>query len=145
MLDVLATPSLLRSVSRNCSEAADAPPHRCSWAHIARQQVLARESHGAFFLRRELLPRESEPPGNPSPRGQGWHKQFLDLPYEAPCKLNSMFYLDTAPLMKHLFPIDTSTSSLCSMIKLEYVACLLHCEIEGSGGSLEQVPYAHAI
>ena len=46
----LASPFLLRSLSKNCSEAAEAPPHRCSWAHIARKKVLARESHGAFFL-----------------------------------------------------------------------------------------------
>ena len=38
------------SLSQNCSEAAEAPPHRYSWAHIARKQVLARESQGAFFL-----------------------------------------------------------------------------------------------
>ena len=56
-LEVLAAPTLLRSLSQNCSEAADAPPHRCPWAHIARVQVLARESHGAFFLPRQLLPR----------------------------------------------------------------------------------------
>ena len=50
-LEVLATPSLLRSLSQNCSEAADAPPpHRCRWAHISRKQVLSRESHGACFF-----------------------------------------------------------------------------------------------
>ena len=40
-LEVLATPSILRSLSQNCSEASDAPPHRCPWAHIARKQVLS--------------------------------------------------------------------------------------------------------
>ena len=39
---------LSSNLSQNCSEAAEAPPHRCSWARIAREQVLARESHGAF-------------------------------------------------------------------------------------------------
>ena len=53
--EVLATPALLRSLSQNCSEAADAPPHRCPWAHMSRKQVLARESHGAFSLPRQLL------------------------------------------------------------------------------------------
>ena len=28
-------------------KADNEPPHRCLWAHIARKQVLARESHGA--------------------------------------------------------------------------------------------------
>ena len=50
-LGVLATPSLLRSLSQNCSEAADAPPpHRRRWANIARKQVLSRESHGPCFF-----------------------------------------------------------------------------------------------
>ena len=49
--------SYSHSLSQNCSEAADAPPHRCPWAHISLKQVLARESHGAFFLPRQLLPR----------------------------------------------------------------------------------------
>ena len=48
-LAVLAAPAFLRSLSRSCSEAADATPHRCPWAHIEPVQVLARESHGAFF------------------------------------------------------------------------------------------------
>ena len=49
-LEALATPSLFRSLSKNYSEAADAPPpHRCRWALIARKQVLSRESHGACF------------------------------------------------------------------------------------------------
>ena len=48
--EVFATPPLLRSLSQNCSEDADAPPRRCPWAHITRKQVLARESHGAFYL-----------------------------------------------------------------------------------------------
>ena len=40
----------LRSLSQNSSEATDAQPHRCPWAHIALKQVLARESHGACFF-----------------------------------------------------------------------------------------------
>ena len=56
-LGVLAAPTCLRSLSQNRSEAADAPPHRCPWVHIERVQVPARESHGAFFLPRQLLPR----------------------------------------------------------------------------------------
>ena len=51
---------MLRSLSQKCSEAADARPHRCPWTHIARKQVLARESNRAFFLPRQLFPRESE-------------------------------------------------------------------------------------
>jgi hypothetical protein len=47
-LEVLATPSSLRSLSQNFSEAAEAPPHRYPWTKITRKQVLARESHGAF-------------------------------------------------------------------------------------------------
>ena len=47
-LAALATPTLLRSLSQNCLCAADAPPHCCPWAHIARVQVRARESHEAF-------------------------------------------------------------------------------------------------
>ena len=42
---------------------AAAPPHRCPLAHIKLLQVLAREGHGAFFLSRQPLPRESERPG----------------------------------------------------------------------------------
>ena len=42
--EVLATPTLFRSLSRNYSEAAYAPPLRCPWAHIERVQVLARVS-----------------------------------------------------------------------------------------------------
>ena len=40
------------SLSQNCSEAAEAPPHRYSWAHIARKQVhssLARATGPVFF------------------------------------------------------------------------------------------------
>ena len=40
-------------------------------------------------------------------------------------------YLDTESLTKH-FSVDISTSSLYSTIQLEYVACLLHCELEKS-------------
>ena len=47
-LEVLATPSSLRSLSQNFSEAAEAPPHRYPWTKITRKQVLARERHGAF-------------------------------------------------------------------------------------------------
>ena len=45
-----------RSLSQNCSEAAEAPPHHSSWAHIYLNWcslVLARESH-AFFLHQSL-------------------------------------------------------------------------------------------
>ena len=35
--EVLATPTLLRIYSQNGSEVAHASPHRCPWAHIARQ------------------------------------------------------------------------------------------------------------
>ena len=51
----LATQSLLPDLSQNCSEAADAPPHRCPWGHIERVQLLAREGSGALFLPRRLL------------------------------------------------------------------------------------------
>ena len=57
-LEVLATPSLLRRVSQNGSEAAGASLHRGPWAKFSRKQVLARESHGAFSLPQHLLPRE---------------------------------------------------------------------------------------
>ena len=39
-------------------------------------QLLARESHGAFFLPRQVLPRESKRPGSLSPRCQGWPVNF---------------------------------------------------------------------
>ena len=65
----MAAPTRLRSLSHNFSEAADVPPHRWPWAHIARKHVLARESHGACFLPQQLLLRESERPDNPSPGG----------------------------------------------------------------------------
>ena len=54
----MATPPFHRSLPQNSSEAADAPPHHFTWAHIARKQLLARKSHGACFLPRQLLPRE---------------------------------------------------------------------------------------
>ena len=58
-LVVLTRPSCLRSLSQNGSEAADAPAYRCPWAHIARNQVLAPESHGAFFFCLAAKSRES--------------------------------------------------------------------------------------
>ena len=64
-LAILAATTVFRGFSQNCSETIDAPPtHRCPWAHIGRVRVLARESHGAFFLLRQLMPRKSERPGN---------------------------------------------------------------------------------
>ena len=54
-LGVLAAPASLRSLLQNCSKAADSPPHRCPWDHIGRVQVLARVSHGVFYLPRQLL------------------------------------------------------------------------------------------
>ena len=56
-LEVVATPTFLRSLWQCFSEAADAPRHRCPWANISRVQVLARESNGAFFHPRQLRPR----------------------------------------------------------------------------------------
>ena len=35
-LEVEAAPFFLRCLSQNSSKAADAPPHRCPWAHIER-------------------------------------------------------------------------------------------------------------
>ena len=84
-LEVLATPSLLRSLSQNCSKAAEAPPRRCPWAHIARVQVGARSREPrALFLPRQLLPCAK------GTAGSGWHNQFLDPLYETPYKLNSV-------------------------------------------------------
>ena len=37
----MAAPTCLRSLSRNCSEAADTPSRHCPWAHFARKQVPA--------------------------------------------------------------------------------------------------------
>ena len=82
-LEILATRTLLQSLSQNCSVAADAPPHRCQWAQILRVQVLARE-HGAFFSHFFFCLVARERPGNPSPGGQGWHNRFLDPLYWAP-------------------------------------------------------------
>ena len=58
-LEILAMPSFLRNLSQNCSEASDAPSHRCPWVNIARIQVLGRESNGAFSRPRKLLPRRN--------------------------------------------------------------------------------------
>ena len=44
-----------------------------------RKQVLSRESHGACFFPRKLLPSEIE---RPSPKGQGCTIKFLDPLYE---------------------------------------------------------------
>ena len=81
--------------SRNGSGAADASPHRCPWAHIVRVQVLARESHGAFFLSRQLLLRckwsKKGTAGQPSPGGQGWRNRFLDPLFETSYKFNPVF------------------------------------------------------
>ena len=54
---LVGSASYSRSLSQNCSKAADAPPHRYPWPHIERVPVLARESHGDFFFPRQLLPR----------------------------------------------------------------------------------------
>ena len=77
-----------------------APLNRWLWAHIERAQVLARESHGAFYLPQQLLPR---------PKGTAGQPVFLDI----------------------------CTSSLYFGIQLEYVACLMHCELEELGNHLE--------
>ena len=47
-LEVLAAPAFIRSLSQNCSEAADAQPHRCSWAHV-NICSLARATGPVFF------------------------------------------------------------------------------------------------
>ena len=77
----MAAQTRLRSLPHNCSEAADAPPHRWPWARIARKQVLARESHGACFLPRQLLPREAN---GRLREVRGGTIQFLDPLYETP-------------------------------------------------------------
>ena len=47
-LEVLATPSSLRSLSQNFSEAAEAPPRRCPWAKIARYRRSLARATGPF-------------------------------------------------------------------------------------------------
>ena len=47
-LEVLASPSSLRSLSQNFSEAAEAPPRRCPWAKIARYRRSLARATGPF-------------------------------------------------------------------------------------------------
>ena len=89
-LEVLVMPTLLRSLSLSCSEAADAQPRRCPWAHVRLHVYkcsLARAMF--FFLPRQLLPRCNI--FKKSPRSQGWHNHILGPLYSTPYKLNSMF------------------------------------------------------
>ena len=78
-LGVLAAPTSLQNLSYFFSEAADAPPHRCPRVYTGPAQVLARESHGVFFLPRQLLPHAKGTAGQTVSERPGWHNLFFRL------------------------------------------------------------------
>ena len=58
-------------------------------------------------------------------------------------KLNSMF-VSRYSNVKEIFSCRNIYVSLYSTMHLEYVACLLHCELGELGSHPVQVPYPHA-